>query len=95
MKINLLPEETGKKVQFELSTLAGSKVSVAGTFNNWNTTANLLKDNPDSGHFKTALNIPAGTHEYKFIVDDIWTLDPQCEDWTQNDYGSLNNVLHV
>jgi hypothetical protein len=42
--MNLLPADTGKKVLFELPAEPGSQVFVAGTFNNWNPTANPLKD---------------------------------------------------
>jgi 1,4-alpha-glucan branching enzyme len=90
-----LSMDAERTVQFELSTKPGSKVYVAGTFNHWNPTANLMKDNPDSGHFKASLQVPAGTHEYKFIVDGTWVMDPTCAYWTPNAYGSLNSVLHV
>ena len=85
----------GTKVRFELSAEQGSQVFVAGTFNNWDPTANPLKDNPGSGYCKATLRIPPGTHEYKFIVNGVWTLDPNCSDWVPNAYGSLNSVLHV
>lgn len=84
-----------KKLQFELAAEPGSKVFVAGTFNNWNPTANPLKDNLASGHFKAALRVPTGTHEYKFVVNGAWTVDPKCADWAPNGYGGLNSVLHV
>ena len=80
---------------FQLSAEPGSQVFVAGTFNNWNPTANLLKDHRDRGHFKTAFSVPPGTHEYKFVVNGAWTADPKCPDWVPNDCGSLNSVLHV
>jgi len=90
-----VPEESGRRVRFELSAEPGSKVYVAGTFNNWNPMANPLKDNPDSGHYKAELRIPAGTHEYKFVVNGIWSADPKCPTWAPNGLGSLNSVLHV
>ena len=93
--MKLLSAKTGKRVRFELSAEPGSKVFVAGTFNGWSPTANVLKDNPDSGHFKAALRVPTGTHEYKFVVDGVWTMDPACADWTANGCGSLNSVRHV
>ena len=86
---------TGKKVQFELSAEPGSRVFVAGTFNNWNPTANPLMDNSASGHFKAALPIPAGTHAYKFVVNGVWSIDPKCADWAPNSYGGLNSLLQV
>ena len=93
--MNLLTNDTGRKVRFELSAEPGSRVFVAGTFNNWNPTANPLKDNPDGGHFKAAMRVPAGTHEYKFVVNGVWTMDPKRSDCVPNSYGSLNNVIHV
>lgn len=83
----------GKKVNFTLSAKPGSQVFVAGTFNKWNPTANPLTDTPDSGQFKLALDVPSGAHEYKFVVNGIWTVDPKCTNWTPNAYGSMNSVF--
>ena len=44
-----LPAEREKKVRFELAAEPGSQVFVAGTFNNWNPTANPLKDDLSVG----------------------------------------------
>ena len=93
--MKLLSASTGKRVQFALAAEPGSQVFVAGTFNNWSPTANPLKDNPGSGHCKATLVIPGGTHEYKFVVNGVWTIDPNCADWAPNGCGSLNSVLHV
>jgi len=86
---------TGKRVQFELSAEPGSKVFVAGTFNGWNPAKHPLKDNPDSGHYKASVRVPSGVHEYKFVVNGEWRMDPNCLEWTANDHGSLNSVISV
>ena len=93
--MKLLPADTGERVRFELSAEPGSQVFVAGTFNHWNPTENPLKDNPDSGHFKASFSLPRGTHEYKFVVNGVWSIDPKCPNRASNAYGSLNSVLHV
>jgi len=93
--MKLLPAHIERSVQFELSVEPGSQVFVAGTFNNWNPTANPLKDNPGSGHCKATLSLPAGRHEYKFVVNGVWIIDSNCSDWAPNAHGSLNSVLHV
>ena len=93
--MKLLSATTERRVQFELSVQPGSQVFVAGTFNNWNPTANPLKDNPGSGHCKATLSLPAGRHEYKFVVNGVWIIDSNSTDWVPNGYGSLNSVLHV
>jgi len=86
---------TERRVQFDLSVDPGSRVFVAGSFNNWNPTANPLKDNPGSGHCKATLSLPAGRHEYKFVVNGVWMLDPNGTDWAPDGYGTMNSVLHV
>ena len=91
----LLPADTGRAVRFRLSADPGSQVFVAGTFNNWDPTANPLKDNPNSGHFKVALHVAPGTHQYKFVVNGAWIADPNCTDSAPSGYGSMNSVLHV
>jgi 1,4-alpha-glucan branching enzyme len=84
-----------KKVSFKLTAEPGSEVYVAGTFNDWNPTANRLKDNPDSGHFKATVSIPKGMHEYKFVVNGQWITDPQNEQCVANAAGSFNSMLQV
>lgn len=84
-----------KRVEFQLTVGPGKAVFVAGTFNKWAPTANRMRHNPDSGHCKATLNVPKGRHEYKFIVNDVWALDPNCPEWVPNGCGSLNSVLHV
>ena len=87
--------KNGKKVQFKMSASPGSRVFVAGTFNQWEPTANPLSDTSGCGEFKASLLIPKGTHEYKFIVNGVWIMDPKSVEWSTNACGSLNNVLHV
>jgi 5'-AMP-activated protein kinase regulatory beta subunit len=91
----LLPKETGRAVRFEVSADSKSRVFVAGTFNNWNPTASPMKDNSDSGHYKATLSLPGGKHEYKFVVNGVWRVDPSCQNCAPNPYGGLNSVLRV
>lgn len=84
-----------KKVTFQLTTAPGSKVCVAGTFNSWDPGKNPLKENPRSGHYKTVIAIPLGRHEYKFVVDGEWLVDPNCPESVPNGRGSFNSVICV
>jgi len=87
--------ELGARVRFAVAAEPGSRVFVAGTFNNWNPTATPLKHNQASGYFRTALRVTPGTHEYKFVVNDVWQADAKCPHWALNGCGSLNSVLHA
>ena len=53
-----------------------------------------LQSAVDSGA-DTILLAP-GIYEYKFVINGVWTLDPDPDrDWTQNGLGTLNSVLRV
>ena len=84
-----------KDVRFDLTVEPGCRVYVAGTFNNWDPTANPMKDNPGSGHCKVTLRLKPGRYEYKFIVNGEWRIDPNCTDWAPNDQSTLNSVITV
>ena len=85
----------GKRVSFQVTAEPGSEVFVAGSFNDWNPTQYRMSDNPGSGHCKTTLVLPPGRHEYKFVVNGEWRVDPNCPEWVPNDQGSLNSVITV
>ena len=84
-----------KKVIFQVRAKPGSEVFVAGSFNNWNASQNPMRDNPHSGVFKVALTLPPGRHEYKFVIDGEWCVDPDCAESVSNGHGSLNSVISI
>jgi len=81
--------------RFELAAQAGCRAFVVGTFNNWNPTASPMRFNPDSGRHEAQVQLLPGLHEYKFIIDGTWCLDPACTESVPNAYGSRNSVRHV
>lgn len=82
-----------KRVKFELKAEPCSEVFVAGTFNDWNPRKHKLVYK--NGVYSTSILVSKGRHEYKFIVNDVWCIDPQCADWAPNPHGSLNSVITV
>ena len=91
----VVKKEKAKRVAFSVHAKAGSKLFLAGSFNDWNPTAKEMIDKTGDGTFVANLNLPAGEHEYKFVIDGIWCADPECADWVQNDHGTLNSVKRV
>ncbi len=72
----------------------GLSVFVAGSFNNWDPSA--LPMTEARGVYSATLELASGIYEYKFVIDGVWTLDPDpSRDWTQNGLGTLNSVLRV
>ncbi|KAF2737437.1 hypothetical protein EJ04DRAFT_118225 [Polyplosphaeria fusca] len=67
----------------------GDGVVVTGDFDDWKKTIVLEKDD---GIFKKTVDLPSGTHQYKFIVDGVWKHNdsaPKQEDGQ----GGYNNLL--
>jgi 1,4-alpha-glucan branching enzyme len=83
-----------KRVQFVLQAPAARAVNVAGTFNNWKADQYPLRKGKD-GLWRTDVRVPAGRHEYRFIVDGQWMSDPKAAESQPNAYGSTNSVLRA
>ncbi|XP_076802194.1 5'-AMP-activated protein kinase subunit beta-1-like [Clavelina lepadiformis] len=69
----------------------GKEVFISGSYDNWHTKLPL---NRSHDNFVAIVELPVGEHEYKFLVDGDWKVDPQ-EPTKENDVGILNNVLAV
>jgi 1,4-alpha-glucan branching enzyme len=87
--------EKKSRVTFRVRAEVGSKVFLAGCFNNWDPTAKQMEDKKGTGEFTCTVMLPKGKYEYKFIIDGVWCADGECPDWVQNDVGSMNSVKIV
>ena len=88
--------DTGrKKVTLECKADPGSKVFVAGTFNNWDPTSKPMKAAAADGRYRAVLMLPPGHYEYKFVIDGDWRIDVGNPRWSPNDAGTLNSVINV
>ena len=68
-------EVNGNSVTFRYQSSTATKAYVAGSFNNWSTSAGKMTKSGSTFSYTTTLS--AGIHEYKFIVDGKWMLDPR------------------
>ena len=82
-------------VTFTAHAAPGSKVFLAGSFNNWDPAAVRMADNRGDGVFSATLNLPEGEHHYKYVIDGAWSADRLCPDWAPNEHGTLNSVKRV
>lgn len=83
-----------KRIAFKYHAPYAETVFVAGSFNGWNSEANPMKRDKE-GNWSTVVDLFPGTHEYRFIVDDMWKDDPTCRIKHINQYGGHNCVLIV
>lgn len=82
-----------KEICFEVCDAPGCKVCMAGSFNNWQ--PQELKDDNNTGRYTAIVTLPAGRHEYKFIINDLWRHDASNPNSVVNTFGSLNSVIEV
>ena len=69
------------------------KVSVAGSFNDWNIQNIPLRKVP--GGWIRALYLREGTHAYKFNIELHWILDPENKVVRDNGQGYMNNYVSI
>lgn len=81
-------------VLFTLPYLPASQVSLAGSFNNWESGRLLLNDS-GGAHWEIEIPLPPGCYEYLFVVDGRWMTDPQNPHTLPNPFGGLNSVVEV
>jgi len=80
-------------VRFVLVAPDAREVSLAGTFNQWDAHATPLIRSGPTGVWTATLTLPAGQHQYAFVVDGVrWVADPGAP--AVNDgFGRRNSVL--
>lgn len=81
-------------VEFTLTAPNAHSVAVVGDFNNWNPTAAQMRKRPN-GEWAVTLQLPAGRHVYKLIVDDNWMADPENPTQVDDSRGGKNSVVVV
>ncbi|HET9385524.1 MAG TPA: hypothetical protein VFO67_10275 [Gemmatimonadales bacterium] len=79
-------------VRFVLSAPDAHDVALAGTFNQWNAKVTPLV-RTDGGVWTATMNLPAGEHQYAFVVDGArWIPDPAAPA-VDDGFGRRNSVL--
>lgn len=86
---------TSQGVLFVQPASLGKTVAVAGSFNNWSTSTHVMHLNAELGVLELCVQIPAGTHQYRLVVDGHWTADPHNASAEVNPFGELNSVVTV
>ena len=84
------------KVTFSLPAEDANKVSVVGSFNDWNAGKAELKK-LKSGTFKGTVDLETGnSYEFKYIVDGVYLNDKDADAYEWSAYaGAENSVVNV
>ncbi len=80
-------------VEFRFYYPKAKRVSLAGTFNDWQTNKLLAKKDLN-GNWTVKVNLKPGRYEYKFFVDGSWINDPK-SNAVYNPFGTQNSVVEV
>jgi len=85
---------TGVEKEFTYENQAATRVSIVGTFNDWNKDANPMT--LENGTWKTRINLKPGKHEYQFVINDTdWVTDPKQYKSAENKYEGKNSVIEI
>ncbi len=80
-------------VRFVLVAPDAKQVSLAGTFNQWDAQVTPLVRTGATGVWTATLTLPAGQHQYAFVVDGVrWVPDPGAPA-VDDGFGRRNSVL--
>jgi hypothetical protein len=87
------PSASVVTVRFVLVAPEARQVSLAGTFNQWDAHATPLVRTGPTGVWTATLTLPAGQHQYAFVVDGVrWVPDPGAPA-VDDGFGRRNSVL--
>ena len=71
-------------------------VTVAGTFNGWDSGKAPLADPDGDGVWEAVLDVPAGRQAYKFVVNgNDWFTDETATQFEDDGFGGRNSVMEV
>lgn len=73
---------------------SATTVFVAGSFNDWRPDAAALTQ-VMPGRWELEVSLPPGRHEYLFVVDGKWVVDPSAKETCPNPYGGVNGIAQV
>ena len=82
-------------VTFVYNGTPGVQASLAGSFNDWEPEKNPMICKETAGVYSCDLLLPAGSYEYKLVVDGEWLTDQDNPNFSANDFGTLNSVINI
>lgn len=82
-----------RKITFKFHAGSANKVCLAGDFNNWNEESHPMQKIGDT--WQLTLEVPAGEHRYKYLVDGFWHNDLEAHKYVPNVWGSDDSVVVV
>ncbi len=86
---------SGRRALFVQPATLGRRVSIAGSFNGWSVETHVMRRNDDLGVHELSVELTAGEHAYRLVVDGKWVNDPFNASTRPNEFGELNSLIRV
>jgi 1,4-alpha-glucan branching enzyme len=84
------------KVTFALPAEEAKKVTVVGSFNEWNTKKAVALKKLKNGTFKGTVDLEKdNSYEFKYVVDGTYVNDDQADAYAVNVFGTENGILNL
>ena len=84
------------KVTFSVPAGEAEKVSVLGTFNEWNKKNALQLKKLKNGTFKGTIDLEKdNSYEFRYLVDGNFVNDDHADAYKMNEFGGENAVLNL
>jgi 1,4-alpha-glucan branching enzyme len=84
----------GRLRNFSLAAPKAASVQLVGDFTQWQQRPINMQKGAD-GIWSTSVELPRGSHPYRFLVDGQWQDDPECPRRVPNPYGGQNAICEV
>jgi 1,4-alpha-glucan branching enzyme len=88
------PKAVRQKITFSYSAPQALSVMLVGDFTGWQQ-APLPMKKAKNGVWSKTVSLPPGEYEYRLLVNDEWTDDPNCPARKPNQFGGTNCVCVV
>lgn len=89
------PSDTVNLIRFVFVDSNARTVELVGDFNEWTKGATQLKPSGAPGVWAVSVALPAGRHEYAFIINGTrWIADPLATK-SSDDFGTESSVIQV
>lgn len=73
----------------------GARVSVMGSFNNWDRSSHPLEDTRGEGSYSATVKLRPGIYLYKLVIDGREMPDPANQEKSPTGFDDFNSVLRV
>lgn len=84
------------KVTFSVPAAEAEKVSVLGTFNEWNEKNALQLKKLKNGTFKGTIDLEKdNSYEFRYFIDGTFVNDENADAYKSNEFGGENAVLNL